>query len=53
MSERPIKLYLEDIREAIGKIESYTKGITFAQFKNDLLNLSSYFDYHNTPPTSI
>jgi len=35
MSDRPIKLYVVDIKEAIRKIESYTKGMTFDSFKKD------------------
>lgn len=35
MSDRPIKLYLHDIKEAIGKIESYTRQIVFDEFKKD------------------
>lgn len=35
MSNRPIKLYVDDIKEAIQKIELYTKGMTFDEFKDD------------------
>lgn len=35
MSDRPIKLYLNDIKEAISKIESYTRKMTFDEFKKD------------------
>ncbi|MBI5452212.1 DUF86 domain-containing protein [Candidatus Gottesmanbacteria bacterium] len=32
---RQVKLYLDDIKEAIRKIESYTRGMIFDEFKND------------------
>jgi uncharacterized protein with HEPN domain len=35
MSSRPIKLLIEDLWEAIEKIELYTRGITQDAFKND------------------
>jgi len=35
MSDRPIKLYVEDIKAAISKIEFYIKKMTFDEFKND------------------
>lgn len=35
MSERGVKLYLDDIRDAIRKIEKYTRGITFEKFAKD------------------
>jgi len=35
MSDRPIKLYLTDIKEAIGKIEGYIIGMSFGDFKSD------------------
>jgi uncharacterized protein with HEPN domain len=35
MSERDNQLYLDDINEAITKIETYTKGMTFPIFQND------------------
>lgn len=35
MSDRPIKLYIDDIKEAIRKIESYTNGMTLDKFKGD------------------
>lgn len=35
MSDRPIKLYVEDIKAAISKIEVYIKNMTFDEFKND------------------
>lgn len=34
---RDYKLYLDDICEAIGKIENYTAGLTFAQFQKNSL----------------
>lgn len=41
MSDRPIKLYLADIKEAIRKIESYTKGMTFDKFRNDIKTIDA------------
>lgn len=35
MSERPLKLYVADIKEAIKKIQVYTKGIGYVEFKQD------------------
>ena len=35
MSERPVRLLLEDILESIEKIEQYTAGLTFDTFLND------------------
>ena len=32
---RDYRLYLDDILEAIGKIERYTAGLSIEQFKND------------------
>lgn len=32
MSERIIKLYLDDIKDAIRKIEDYTKGMSYEKF---------------------
>lgn len=32
MSKRGVKLYLEDIKESIRKIEKYTSDINFAEF---------------------
>lgn len=38
MSKRTIKLYLEDIKDSIGKIEKYTKGLDLDKFsKNTML----------------
>jgi uncharacterized protein with HEPN domain len=31
--ERDIRLYLDDIIEAIGKIEKYTEGLDFEHFR--------------------
>jgi uncharacterized protein with HEPN domain len=33
--ERDVRLYLDDILEAIDKIERYTEGLNFEQFKKD------------------
>lgn len=35
MSSRPIKLYLTDIKETIGKIENYVRQMSFADFEED------------------
>jgi len=35
MSKREIKLYVSDIKECIGKIERYTKGMSFDEFIKD------------------
>jgi uncharacterized protein with HEPN domain len=34
-TERDIRLYLDDILEAIGKIEKYTEGLDYEQFRKD------------------
>jgi len=33
--DRDIRLYLDDILEAIGKIEKYTEGLDFEKFRTD------------------
>ncbi len=33
--DRDIRLYLDDILEAIGKIEKYTEGLDFENFRQD------------------
>jgi uncharacterized protein with HEPN domain len=35
MSKRPIDLLLNDILEAIDRVEQYTKGMSFDTFSND------------------
>ena len=35
MSEREAKLYLEDIKDSISKIERYVNGVDFETFSND------------------
>lgn len=35
MFNRPIRLYIEDIKEAISKIESFTKNMIFDDFVKD------------------
>ncbi len=38
MSKRNIKLYIDDVKEAVAKIEEYSKGLSFDKFKkNDLV----------------
>lgn len=41
MSIRKIELYLEDIYEAIAKIERYTNGVSFANFCSDEKTIDS------------
>ncbi len=33
--KRDYRLYLDDMLEAIGKIERYTKGLSYEQFRKD------------------
>lgn len=35
MSKREVRLYLIDIKDSIGKIEKYTKDLTFRKFCHD------------------
>lgn len=35
MSKRGIKLYLEDIKDAVRKIEKYTRAVDFDKFYKD------------------
>lgn len=35
MSKRGIKLYIEDVRDSIAKIEKYTSGLNFDSFSKD------------------
>ncbi len=35
MSKRPVDLLLEDIGEAIDRIQQYTEGLSFENFSND------------------
>jgi len=35
MSKRSAKLYIEDVKDAIEKIEKYTKGLSFDDFVKD------------------
>ena len=35
MSKRGIKLYIEDVRDSIAKIEKYTMGLDFNTFVKD------------------
>lgn len=35
MSKRGIKLYIEDIKESIRKIEKYTRSVNFDEFSRD------------------
>lgn len=37
MSKRKAKLYIEDIKNSIGKIEEYTKGLGFDEFVKDAM----------------
>jgi hypothetical protein len=33
-----VRLYLDDVPEAIGKIEKYTEGLSYEQFRKDEKN---------------
>ena len=35
MSNRIPKLYIDDIKKALSKVELYIKGITFTEFEKD------------------
>ena len=35
MSKRPLELYITDIKEAIEKIEHYTRNLSYESFQND------------------
>lgn len=35
MSKRDARLYIEDVKNSIGKIEKYTKNLSFDDFKNN------------------
>lgn len=41
MSKRGTRLYLEDIKISIKKIEKYTKDLTFDEFVNDTLKIDA------------
>lgn len=41
MSKRTPRLYLEDIKDAIRKIESYTHNLSFDEFKKDTLTIDA------------
>lgn len=41
MSKRTPKLYLEDIKDSIRKIESYTSSLSFDEFKKDMLTIDA------------
>ena len=41
MSKREPKLYLEDIKNSIRKIESYTRNLSFTEFKKDGLRIDA------------
>ena len=41
MSERGIKLYLEDILEALKKIEEFTRGMSPESFKQDVRTIDA------------
>ncbi len=58
--KRKIKLYLEDIKDAINKIEKYTQKISFKKFANDqktidavVRNLEIIGEAANQIPASI
>lgn len=41
MSKREPKLYLEDIKNSIKKIEKYTSNLSFNEFKKDTLKIDA------------
>ena len=41
MSKRKPKLYLEDIKDSIRKIEGYTSNLSFDEFKKDTLTIDA------------
>lgn len=41
MSKREPKLYLEDIKNSIQKIEKYTKGLSFEEFSKNTLQIDA------------
>ena len=41
MSKREVKLYLTDIVESIGKIESYSKDLAFVDFVKDMMTIDA------------
>lgn len=41
MSKRTPKLYLEDIKDSIRKIENYTRNLSFDKFKKDTLTIDA------------
>ena len=41
MSKRGNKLYLEDIKDSIGKIESYVNSMSFEDFSKDLKTIDA------------
>ena len=60
MSKREIKLYLDDIKNSIKRIEEYTKSMTFEQFASDpktidavIRNLSVIGEAVNNLPEEI
>lgn len=41
MSKRGAKLYLEDIKNSIEKIENYTNGLSFKEFSKDTMTIDA------------
>ncbi len=41
MSKRNIKLYIEDIKESIKRIEKYASGLTFEEFSKDIMKIDA------------
>ena len=41
MSKRGLKLYLEDIKDSITKIESYIKDLNFDEFSKDAMKIDA------------
>lgn len=60
MSKRSTKLYIQDIKDSINKIQNYTKGMSFNVFKKNTLimdavvrNLSIIGEAVNNIPKSL
>jgi len=41
MREKDFRLYVQDILEAIGRIEQYLEGLTFEQFSKDIKTIDA------------
>ncbi|PIR92371.1 hypothetical protein COU01_02230 [Candidatus Falkowbacteria bacterium CG10_big_fil_rev_8_21_14_0_10_44_15] len=41
MSKRGVRLYLEDIRNSLVRIEKYSRGLSFIKFKKDIKTIDA------------